>query len=103
MAGIGNPFHRVRLVFQRSSIPTKIAVLAVVVLSIITLLTLRFVILEQKAQINALREQAISLEQENQRLQEKIDGLDTIDGISQIAKDELGLVDPDTIIFEPEQ
>lgn len=103
MAGVHNPFHRIRLVFQRSSILTKTAIATVVILSIIALLTLRGVILDMKAQIETLRDQAASLEQENQQLKDKLSDLGTIDGISQIAKDELGLVDPDTIIFEPEQ
>ena len=49
-----------------------------------------------------LKDQAIELEQENSRLQQAIDKLGTIQGIAYIAKEQLGLVDPDTIIIEPE-
>ena len=52
--------------------------------------------------LTAEEAQAIALEQENSRLQQAIDQLGTIQGIAYIAKEQLGLVDPDTIIIEPE-
>ena len=41
------------------------------------------------------------LEQENAALQENINNLDTVQGVEQIARDELGLVDPDTVLIQP--
>ena len=92
-----------RLVIRRSSPLMKIVVLAAVVLSIAALLALRSAILDTRAQAEALRSQAASLEQENEELTEKVDGIGTVDGILQIAQEELGLVDPDTVVIKPEQ
>ena len=41
------------------------------------------------------------MEQENDDLQEKTDQLGTSSSIKEIAREELGLVDPDTILIEP--
>ena len=49
------------------------------------------------------KEQADALEQENQDLTQYIDELGTVQGIQRIAEDELGLVDPDTVIIVPQQ
>ena len=42
------------------------------------------------------------LEQENQILRDRISILGTVESVKQIARDILGLVDPDTVIFETE-
>ena len=50
----------------------------------------------------AQKEAAAALEQENADLQEKIDKVDSVEGVRDIAREELGLVDPDTIVIQPE-
>ena len=94
--------RKIRVVFRRGSLVLKIAVLAVVVLSMAALLLVWMYKQDAQKEHDALRDQAIKLEQENSRLREAIDKLGTIQGIAYIAKDELGLVDPDTVIIEPE-
>ena len=47
-----------------------------------------------------LRQQAAILDQRNDELRRDIDELGTTDSVRKIAQEELGLVDPDTIIFE---
>lgn len=94
---------RVRLVYRRSSNLTKVAVMAAIVLSTAALLTLHFTIQSTKAQTEANRDQAAQLEQDNARLEENIDSLGSADSVEQIAGDELGLVDPDTVIIVPEE
>ena len=94
-------FSRIRLVYQRSSTLTKVLVLVAVVLSTVTLLGLRSVILEIKAQNAALLDQAARLEQENEKLEQKIDSLGSLDSVIEIARDELGLEDPDTVVLVP--
>ena len=44
-----------------------------------------------------------ALRQENQELREDVSELGTVQSIVELAKKLLGLVDPDTVIFEPEQ
>ena len=93
---------RVRLVYRRSRLLTKCVVLAAVVFCMVALLTLRSAILDTQSQTNDLRAQAAAMEQENQQLEQNIDELGTVQGITRIAEEELGLVDPDTIVYKPE-
>jgi len=102
MANEKNLFGRVRLVYKRSSNVTKIVVLCAIVLSTVTLLILGSVINDTRARTEALRAQASRLEQSNNRLEQLIDSLGTVAGIEQIAREELGLVDPDSVIITPE-
>lgn len=95
--------RRVRLVYRRSSPLLKVAILALVVLCMAALLGLRAAILNVQANTDALRSKAASLEQENSRLEEYIEDLGTVDSVRRIAREELGLVDPDTVVFQPEQ
>ena len=102
MASQSNPFRRIRLVYKRSSSLTKAVVLCAVVLSTATLLTLRWALLDTQAQSDALKDQAAQLEQENAQLEDKTNALGSVDSAMDIAQDELGYVDPDTVFFDPE-
>lgn len=94
--------RKIRVVFRRGSLALKIAVLVLVAVCTVTLLMVWLYKQDAQKQYDAVRQQAISLEQENSRLRQAIDQLGTIQGIAYIAKEQLGLVDPDTIIIEPE-
>ena len=102
MASRKSIFGQVRLVYKRSNNLTKIVVLCAIVLSTVTLVVLGSVINDTRAQADALRAQASRLEQSNSRLESLIDSLGTVAGIQQIAREELGLVDPDSVILTPE-
>lgn len=93
---------KIRLVFRRGSLALKIAVLVMVVLSMAVLLTVWLYKQDVQKQYDELKEQAVSLEIENSRLQQAVNDLGTIRGIAQIAREQLGLVYPDTVIIEPE-
>ena len=69
----------------------------------VALLGLQGAITGSRANAAALTEEADRLEQENKHLVQYIDELGTVQGIERIAEDELGLVDPDTVIIEPQQ
>ena len=103
MAQSKNPFKRIRLVYRRSSPLLKCVVLAAIVLSTVALIALRGSILEARAQFDALRAQAAGLEQDNNRLSSYIAELGSVQSVRRIAGEELGLVDPDSIIFTPTQ
>lgn len=98
-----NPFSRIKLVYRRSSTLTKCVVLAAIVLCTAALLTLRGAILSEQAKEEAYRKEAAALEQQNSDLSEDIEKVDSVEGMKDIAEDKLGLVDPDTVIFIPEQ
>ncbi len=92
----------IKVVFRRSRTLTKLVVLAVVVLSTVTLLALGAAIIKQRNLAEDYRGQAIALEQEKGRLQQYIEELGTIQGILRIAREKLGLVDPDSLVIQPE-
>lgn len=96
-----NPFHRIRLVYRRSSLLLKILVLVTILVSAAALLALRSQILEYQQQRQVLQSQAVSLQQENAALTAKIAELGTKESIRRIASEELGLVDPNTQFFNP--
>lgn len=102
MAGRTDPLHHIKLVYRRTPRLTKIVVLLTLVLSTVTLLTLRGQLLKAQESIDATRQQVQQLEQENKKLQDSIDSLGSLDSVNQIAKEELDLVDPDSVIFQPE-
>ncbi len=100
MAEFKNPFQNVRIVYRRSKPLVKVVVIAVIVLSMAALLTLRWSLSDIQAQIQDMRSQVSRLELENADLNEKIDELGSVQSVMDIAQEELGLVDPDTIVIE---
>ena len=101
MANIINYLKKIQPVYRRSSNRTKIIVFVLLVVGIAGLFVLRDAINDAEAVNAALESQADQLEQENADLQENIDNLDTVQGVEQIAQDELGLVSPDTVLIQP--
>ena len=103
MAQRNDPDTGVKLVYRRSCTLTKVVVLAAVVLSMAALLTLGLAIRQNKNAVEQLRGQAVVLEQENSRLQQYIQELGTVKGIIRIAQEKLGLIEPDSVVFNPEK
>ena len=103
MAKKKNPFSQVRLVYKRSSLLVKCIVLAALILSTAALLLLRGAILDAKQQEEAMRQEAIRLEQNNEDLEKDLSQMGSVQSIKELAGRFLGLVDPDTVIFLPEQ
>ena len=101
MAKSNGFLQNIKLVYKRSSNVTKIVVLCAIVICTAALLILGGAIRDAEARTDALRAQASRLEQENNRLSSLIDSLGTVAGIEQIAREELGLVDPDSVIITP--
>lgn len=102
MARFFDILSRVKLVYKRTNNLTKVVILCAIALSTVALLTLRTALADAQAQADALRDQAAILEQDNDRVQDKIDGLGSVDSVKDIAGEELDLVDPDSVIIEPE-
>ena len=103
MAAGSKPRGRIRLVFSRSSTLLKCIVLVAIILSTMALLTLRLAILDAKEKTNAMRNEAAALEKENSQLEKSLADLGTVQSVKELAGKLLGLVDPDTVIFLPEQ
>ena len=94
---------KIKLIFRRGSLSLKIAVLAMVVLSAAALLTIWIQKEQAKKDRDELRAQAIAEEQKKNRLEDAVSKVGTLQGIFQVAREELGLVDPNTVIIEPAQ
>lgn len=94
---------RRRLVMRSSSTALKIMMAVLIVFSMAALTALAWVRGSIRSQVEDLRQEAAALEQENRELQEKIDGLGSVQSVQDIAREELGLVDPNTIVIQPEQ
>ena len=101
MAANRNPFGKVRIVIQRSSLLTKIVVLTTLVVCTAMLLVLAAGIRDARDKTAESQQAAATLEQENDRLEDRIDGIGSVEGDKQIAKDEFGLVDPNTVVITP--
>lgn len=91
----------VKVVFRRSPLAARIIILSALLVCIALLVTLGVMTTRAREKALSLKEQAAALEQQNAALEQHIDDLNTLEGIENIAKEELGLVDPDTIIFDP--
>ena len=96
------PIGKVKVVRRRSRLLTKVVVLAAVLLSVATLLTLLLVIQSTRDRTEALKTEAAQLANENSRLELYIQELGTVKGIIRIAQEELGLIEPDSILIDPE-
>ena len=80
----------------------KIALIALIVFSVTALVALRWVHNGIVEATNAKQQQAAALEGTNADLQDKIDRAGSVQGIQDIAREELGLVNPDTVLIQPE-
>ena len=93
---------KIRLEFRSSSNLLKIVVAVLIVFSMAALLALGWMHSGLRERTQAQKDAAAALEQENRDLQEKIDNVDTVQGVQDIAREELGLVDPNTVVIQPE-
>ena len=80
----------------------KIVLILLIVFSIAALVGLRWVHNGLRDEIQDLKQEAAALEQDNADLQEKIDDLGSVQSVKDIARDEMGLVDPNTILIDPQ-
>lgn len=85
--------------FKKTSLLVKLVILIVIVYSTFTLVSLQNQLQDKKAEAAQLSEEAQQLQQENLDLQESIDNLSTEEGIEEVARNKLGLVEDGEIVF----
>ena len=102
MAKIREKLKLIKLRLRPSPRSTKIMLIVAILFAMIALIALRMAITDLNNREEDLRQKAAALEQDNKDLQENIGILGSVQSIIQIARDELGLVDPDTVILGPE-
>ena len=78
----------------------KLTALLLISLCTAALLGSHVLISRLKEENRNLQQQALELEERNKELQGYIDNQGTDEGVKDVAKDELGMVDPDTIIYD---
>ncbi len=85
--------------FQKASLVTKLLVLILVVYATVTLVRLQDQLTAKEAEEAALSQELEAIGQENQRLEQAIDQLDTDEGIAAVARKKLGMIQRNQIVF----
>lgn len=85
--------------FTKSSLVTKILIVVLVIYAAVTLVQLNTQLQEKNAEADVLSGQVTALEQENQRLEQAIEDLDTDEGVEAVAREKLGLVKKNETVF----
>ena len=85
--------------FTKSSLVTKILIVVLVIYAAVTLVQLNTQLQEKNAEADVLAGQVTTLEQENQRLEQAIEALDTDEGVEAVAREKLGLVKKNETVF----
>ena len=101
MANIIHYLTHIRLEFRRSSNQMKLIVIGIIVFGCIGLFALRSTIRNTQESNALLVTQAAQLEQDVDTLNQQINIAGSVEGVEQIAQDELGLVSPDTVLIQP--
>ena len=86
--------------FVKSSLLVKLVILIVVVYATVTLMSLRRQITAKQAEAAQLTSSITSAEQENSRLNDAIENIDTDAGVEAVAREKLGMVAEGEIVFE---
>ena len=102
MSQFTTPFGHRPVRMRPTPMLAKVAVTAAIVGCCFSLAALHVGLSRSRDSLGALTRQAARLEQEQLALQEKVDKLGTVESYLRIASEELGLVEPDTIIIESE-
>ena len=85
--------------FKRSSLLTKILVLVLVVYATVTLVSLQNQVTIREAEAERLQAEIETARQENLRLEQAIETLDTDEGVETVARQKLGLVSKGEIVY----
>ena len=102
MAEKSTPPKQVKVEVRPASNILKILLIVLIIFSIVALAALRWVHSGILSEIDELKQEASGLEHANSELERKTEELGSVQSIQDIAKEELGLVDPDTILIEPD-
>lgn len=95
------PKKKVKVILRPSPLSLKILLIVLILLSMVALIALRWVTNNIRQETENLREEAAAVEYENEDLEEKIDEVDSVQGVQNIAEEELHMVDPNTVIIDP--
>ena len=100
MANKNSPPKQVKVEVRPASNILKILLIVLIIFSIVALAALRWVHSGILSEIDELKQEASGLEHANQVLDQKTEELGSVQSIQDIAKEELGLMDPNTVIID---
>ena len=92
---------KVKLVMRPSSPLLKVVVIVLIVFSMAALISLSWVRQSIQNKTDAMRQESYNLELENAELEKKITELGTVQSVQDIAREELDMVDADTVVIVP--
>ena len=92
--------RRGKVIFRSGSTVLKIVVMVLIVFTMAALVALRWVHNGIQEQTADMRAEAAVLEQENTDLEDRIGQLGSVKSVEDIAREELDLVNPDTIVID---
>lgn len=95
------PKKKVKVILRPSPLSLKILLIVLILVSTLALVALRWVTDSIRQETENLREKAAAVEYENGELEQKIDEVDSVKGVQNIAEEELHMVDPNTVIIDP--
>ena len=102
MANANRPPVQKKVVLRPALALLKIAICLLILFSMVALVALRWVHNGIQDQTRALAEEAAAAEATRTELLDKIDDLGSVQSVKDIAQSELGLVDPDTVLVDPQ-
>lgn len=95
------PAGKIQVIIRPSSPLLKIVVIVLIVFSMAALISLSWVRQSIRNRTEAMRQEAYNLELENAELDRKIAELGTVQSVQDIAREELEMVDPNTVVIVP--
>ncbi|MDY4582513.1 MAG: hypothetical protein SPD81_06625 [Candidatus Faecousia sp.] len=102
MEKIKKSLKNVKLEIRPSPVALKVLLIVLILFSTAALAALRWVHNGIQAQTENLRTEAAAVEYANSVLEQKKADLGSVQSIQDIAKEELGLVNPDTVVIDPQ-
>lgn len=100
---ISIPPKKSKIHIRRSPLALKVVLTVLILFSTASLVALRWVHLDLQQEIDIQKAQAAEMEYKNAALEERSQNVGSVDTIEKIARDELGLVDPNTVVIRPEE
>lgn len=85
--------------FRKSSLLSKVIILALIVYATVTLISLHDQIADTQASSEQLENEITSMQQQNMQLADQIEKVNTVEGVKEIARNKLGLVTEGEIVF----
>lgn len=102
MAGKQTKKKKVKLEVRSAPMMLKVVLIVLILCFTGTLAALRWVHSEIRQQTDLLKTEAAAVENANQELEGKSTDVDSVSAVKQIAQNELGMVEPDTVLIDPQ-